>query len=254
MTILVDMHNQLLQVPGSSYTNEEETIRILKLAADDGITHMIATPPFRYGDFVTDRMSIKSLVNSLNDKVVSLAIPITILPGMEITLYEQLAQDLKVNAVPLADTNKYVLIVFQDDRIPPFALSVLFEIQLMGYIPIIANVERIQELMTNPKKILEFINRGALVHVSAASIIGLNGRKTREISVKLCKKGLVHFISSFSSGDEKRPSHLRGAYKYLERRMTPSTVKKIMGNTVCVLQGTDFHSLTGKKHKKNRYK
>ncbi len=249
MSILVDMHNHLLQISGSRYTNDEETIRILKSAADEGITHMIATPPFRFGDYVTNGATIEHYVNRLNAKLMGLAIPITILPGMVITLYEQLVRDLKVNAIPLADTNKYVLIVFQDDRIPPFTLSVFLEMQLMGYIPIIANVERVQELTTNPKKLLEFINRGALVHVSAASIIGSNGRQTRKTSLKLCKNGLVHFISSASSSTEKNPSHLREAYKYLEKKLSLSTVKYFMGNAECVLLGTDFHSRTGMDYK-----
>lgn len=249
MNILVDMHNQLLQVLGSRYTNEEETIHILKSAAEDGITHMIATPHFRYRDYVTNGPAIEHFVKRLNTKLMSLAIPITVLPGMEITLYEQLVRDIKVNAISLAGTNKYVFIVFQDDRIPPFALSVFLELQLMGYIPIIANVERVLELTTNPKKLLEFINRGALVHLSAASILGLNGRKTRKVSLKLCRNGLVHFISSASSDHERRPSHLKDAYKYLGRKLSPSIVKYFMGNAECLLHGNDFHSRTGMNYK-----
>lgn len=249
MSILVDMHNQLLQVRGSRSTNEEEIIGILKSAANDGITHMIATPPFRYGDYVTNGQTIKHIVNKLNAELMRLAIPITVLSGMEITLYEQLARDIQVNAIPLADSNKYILIVFHDNRIPPFALPIFLELQLMGYIPIIANVERVQELTTNSKKLLEFINRGALVHVSAASIIGLNGRQMRKTSLKLCKSGLVHFISSACSDGEKRSSHLKEAYKYLEKKLSPSTVKYYMENAECVLQGTDFHSRTGMNYK-----
>ena len=141
------MHSQLVRLPGNRYDNDEETIRILKSAAADGITHMIATPLYQYDSLTNNEMTIGNRVNNINTKLNRLQIPVTVFEGMEIVLYEKIAQDIKLNLLPLAGSNKYVFISFRARQIPSFALNVFFEMQLMGYIPIIANVEQNVDLI-----------------------------------------------------------------------------------------------------------
>ncbi|KAA0944219.1 hypothetical protein FQ087_19040 [Sporosarcina sp. ANT_H38] len=242
MTMLVDMHNNLLQVPGNRYANEEETLRILKAAAEDGVTHIIATPLYRHEQYSTNGPVIKHLVAKLNDKVLKLQIPITVLPGMEITLYEKLAQDIKVHAIPLANSNKYVLVSFQDRQIPSFAQTVFLEMQLRGYIPIIANAERNLEIRLNPSKLNEFVDKGALVHVGAGSILGFNGREIRKAALKICKTGLVHFISSSAHEKDSKSSHIKKAYSYLGKKVSTSTMESLKKNAESIINGADFHT------------
>lgn len=239
--MLVDMHSRLIQLPGNRYENDEEALRILKSAAADGITHIIATPLYRYDSYIDKGQAIGKHVNKLNSTLVRLDIPVTVFEGMEIILYERIAEDLKLKLLPLADSNKYVFIRFQAKKVPPFALNVFFEMQLMGYIPVLANVERNTDLMNNPEKLLEFINKGALVHVGAASILGLNGRNIRKKALRLCRSGLVQLISSASPDSRSGPSLLRPAYDYLGKKVSPGTVDYFVRNAESVISGSDFH-------------
>ena len=100
--MLVDMHSQLVRLPGNRYDNDEETIRILKSAAADGVTHMIATPLYQYDSLTNNEMTIGNRVNNINTKLNRLQIPVTVFEGMEIVLYEKIAQDIKLNLLPLA--------------------------------------------------------------------------------------------------------------------------------------------------------
>lgn len=239
--MLVDMHSQLVRLPGNQYDNDEETIRILKSAAADGITHMIATPLYQYDSLPNNEMTIGSRVNNINTKLNRLQIPVTVFEGMEIVLYEKIAQDIKLNLLPLAGSNKYVFISFRARQIPSFALNVFFEMQLMGYIPIIANVEQNVDLLYNYQKVREFVDKGALIHVGAASILGMNGRKTRKKALKLCRKGLVQLVSSSSAESKSRPSLLKPAYEYLEKKVSPRLVDYYISNAESVVNGSDFH-------------
>lgn len=242
MTMLVDMHNDLLQVPGSRYVNEEETLRILKEAAEDGVTHIIATPLYRHEQYTTNGPVIEHLVAKLNAKVFKLQIPITVLPGMEITLYEKLAQDIKVHAIPLASSDKYILISFENNPIPSFALTVFLEMQLRGYIPVIANAERNLEIRLNPSRLNEFVNKGTLVHVGAASILGFNGREMRKAALKICRTGLVHFISSSAYEKDSKSSLIKKAYSYLGKKVSTSTMESLKKNAESIINGADFHT------------
>ena len=239
--MLVDMHSQLLKLPGSRYENDEDALRILKSAAADGITHIIATPLYRNEGYINKNQEIGSYVNKLNTKLLGLDIPVTVFEGMEIVLYEKIVQDIKLKLLPLAESNKYIFIGFRAQRIPDFTLNVFFEMQLMGYIPVIANVERNMDLMNNPQKIQEFVSKGALIHVGAASILGLNGRNTRKKALKLCRSGLVQLITSASPGSKSGPSLLKPAYDYLGKKLTPRTVDYFIRNAESVISGSDFH-------------
>lgn len=239
--MLVDMHSQLVQLQGNRYDNDEETIRILKSAAADGITHMIATPLYQYDSLTNSEMTIGNRVNTINSKLNRLQIPVTVFEGMEIVLYEKIAQDIKLNLLPLAGGNKYVFISFRARQIPSFALNVFFEMQLMGYIPIIANVEQNVDLIYNYQKVREFVDKGALIHVGAASILGMNGRRTRKKALKLCRKGLVQLVSSSSAESKSRPSLLKPAYEYLEKKVSPGAVDYYIRNAESVVNGSDFH-------------
>ena len=248
--MLVDMHSQLIKLSGSRYENDEQTLRILKSAAADGITHMIATPLYQFDSIKNNEFAIGNHVNMLNSKLTRLDIPVTVFEGMEIILYERIVQDIKLNLLPLAGSNKYVFISFQARKVPSFAFNIFFEMQLMGYIPVIANVERNTDLMNNPKKLREFIEKGALVHVGAASILGVNGRDVRKSALKLCRSGLVHLISSASPDSKAGPSLLKPAYEYLGKKVSPRTVDYFIRNAESVINGSDFHVQNPAKFRK----
>lgn len=241
MKLLIDMHSQVVRLSGRQY-DDEAVLSILKSAATDGITHIIATPLYQKGRYINKEIIIGNEVTKLNDKLSRLAIPLTIFEGMEIALYEKVAEDIKLNVLPLAGSDKYVFIRFEDNKIPTFGLTVFFEMQLMGYIPIIANVEQNNYFAENPKKLLEYIKKGALVHVGAASILGLNGKHIRKRALYLCRRNLVHLVSSASANHESRPSLLKSAYEQLSNSFSDNYVSYFIKNAENVVNGIDFHT------------
>jgi len=239
--MFVDMHSQVVRILDRQFNHDEEVLRILRSAASDGITHLIATPLYQKDRYISEERTIENDVNKLNEKLRQLEIPLTIFEGMEIALYEKIAQDLKLNLLPLAGSDKYVFINFQDKQLPKFALNVFFEMQLMGYTPIIANVEQNNYFTSNPSKLQEYIDKGALVHVGAASVLGLNGKETRRRALKLCRNNLVQLVSSASSDQECRPSLLKPAYECLRSKLSERYVDYFIKNAENVVNGTDFH-------------
>lgn len=242
--MLVDMHSQLVKVSGNGKENDEEVLEILKSAAEDGITHMIATPLYNRDFYANQAATIEKSIKQLNVKLQDLDIPVTVFEGMEIILYEKIVKDLALDLLPLAGSHKYVFVSFQDISVPAFALNTFFEMQMRGYVPIIANVDRNKALIHNKALLREFVEKGALVHVSAASILGGNGGKIRRRILKLSREGLIHIISSASSNGESGPSLLKPAYKYLEKKLSIEAVAYFTNNAKSVVDGSDFHIKT----------
>ena len=248
--MLVDMHNRLLNVRGRhNKDDDDEAIQIVKSAAAAGITHMIATPYHQKGKQAVNINNIKISVAQLNDKLRKLNIPTTVLEGMEVSFYDKLANDVEFSVLPIGRSNKYVFINFPNHCIPPLALKVFFEMQLLGYIPIIANAERNEEIQNDPSKLYDFVNKGALVHVGAGSVLGLYGRRIQNLALKLCLDGQVHFIFSVSQINDSQQSILKLAYNYLEKKLSIDAVKYFMWNAESLVKGNDFNVLSPIKMK-----
>ncbi|WP_318616810.1 tyrosine-protein phosphatase [Sporosarcina sp. YIM B06819] len=241
--IVVDIHNHILPGIDDGPQTEAEAIELAKNASANGITHIIATPHHRNGIYNNNALNIQYLVNKLNHQLTSQGVPITILEGMEIRLYENLLNELTDSLVSLAGSKKYMLIELPKNHIPHYTATIFFEMQLRGYIPIIAHAERNTVIRSDPSQLFEFVNRGALVQVNASSITGANGRALRKFALKLCKDHLVHFIASDAHHLTKRPFLLSFAYAYLQRKLSPDYVDYVKTNAQHVLNGTEFHIL-----------
>ena len=247
--MLVDMHKRLLNVRGRLNKVDDEAIQIVKSAAAAGVTHLIATPLYQKGKHAVNINDIKFYVAQLNDKLRKLNIPIKVLEGMEVNYYDKLADDIEFSVLPIGRSNKYVFISFPDHCIPPYALKVFFEMQLMGYIPIIANAERNEKIQNDPSQLYDFVNKGALVHIGADSVLGVYGSKTKNLALKLCQYNQVHFIFSVSNINDSQHSLLKSAYNYLEKQLSIDAVEYFMRNAESLVKGTDFNVLSPIKMK-----
>jgi len=238
--MFVDIHNYILPVnegPG----NDEGAIRLAKQAVANGITHIIAAPRSMNKANKDFEIWIKHLVTNLNKKFIDQNIPLTILEGMEIQLQEDLIDDFEEKILPLAGTNKYVLIEFPKNRIPAFYQKVLYAIQLKVYIPIIAHPELNLEVRKNPSMLLELVNKGALVQVNAASLLGKHGRGIKRFAKKICRHNLVHFVTTNAYSNEKQPFIQQSAYKVIQKRFSKEFVHYLQKNAVHIIEGTGFH-------------
>ena len=241
--IVVDIHNHILPGVDDGPQTEDEAIELAKNAAANGITHIIATPHHRNGVYNNKALNIQYLVRNLNEQLTSQGIPITIVEGMEIRLHEDLLSELTDSLVSLAGSKKYLLIELPKNHIPHFTATIFFEMQLRGYIPIIAHPERNTVIRNDPSQLFDLVNQGALAQVNASSIIGAKGRALRKFTLKLCKNHLVHFIASDAHHLTKRPFLLPSAYAYLERKLSPDYVDYVKQNAQHILNGTEFHIL-----------
>lgn len=192
---------------------------------------------------------ILDLSNQLlqHDDDILLAVREENLAKLELWHYEQLERDIENNLISIARGNKYIMVKLPIKEIPDSIFTVFYEMQLRGYVPIIAQAERNILFRNNPTILYSIVRRGVLAQISASSLTGQNGRKLRSFSLKLCKHNLVHLISSDLLKSEKGTMPLRGAYGYLQKKLSVERTKNFQENAKHIMEGTDFHTLTPKK-------
>lgn len=160
---------------------------------------------------------------------------------MELWHLNMLVSAIESDLIPLADREKYMLIKLPNERIPKVTLTILYSLQLLGYVPIIVDVETNLYFKNSLKTIQAVVNKGALIQVKASSVIGNRGKAIQKYTMKLCKKKLVHFIDIDTHHSNKKRSPKKNVYKYLQKKISSEYVQFLLENEKHVFNGTDFH-------------
>ncbi|MBE1557082.1 CpsB/CapC family capsule biosynthesis tyrosine phosphatase [Sporosarcina limicola] len=164
-----------------------------------------------------------------------------VLQEFEIWHLNHLVHAIEKNLLPFVGNRKYILIKFPVNEFPSMVSMTFYKLQLMGYVPVIADAERNTEIKRNPNKLYKIVTNGALIQINASSVTGGNGRALRKFVLKLCKHNLVHFVSSDTEHLGKRSLLIKSAYAYLQRKISIDYVKYLKENAKHIIEGTDFH-------------
>ena len=92
--------------------------------------------------------------------------------------------------------SQYLLIEFSDYGIPPSVKQDVFAISSCGMIPIITHPERNRPLLNQPETVLELVEQGCLVQVTANAVTGSWGPKSKKMAEWLLKREAIHVIAS----------------------------------------------------------
>lgn len=160
---------------------------------------------------------------------------------LEDCCFSQLIKEINSGQLPLAGKKKYMSIDLASDNDYKLALKTFYELQILGYIPIITNSETNSYLKNNSTVIRQFIDSGALLQVNVSSILGDHGKVIQKYAIKLCKKNLVHFIKSDTHNSIDKIFLLKKAYKYLQKKVSVEYVQFLKENEKHLIKGTDFH-------------
>jgi len=246
---MIDLHNHILPGLDDGPQTMEESIRMCRIAYQDGIRTIVATPHTLNGVYQNGKSIILSKVDELNDAlnnselkldsaIQNLSEPegspsgaeaplgrslsrrpqseidLKILPGSDVRLCETTLQQVdQGEAVTIGDGGKYIMIEFPSQAIPYQAERVLFQLLGRGLIPIISHPERNLDIWRRPGRYDEIIKMGCLGQVTAMSLTGEFGPKVRQWAERLLKSWLVHFIASDAHSPNGRPPILSAAVK-----------------------------------------
>ncbi|MCJ7603799.1 MAG: hypothetical protein MUO63_20165 [Desulfobulbaceae bacterium] len=197
---MIDLHCHILPGIDDGARDGKEALRMARVAADDGITHIVATPHVR--ETLHPVGFLKKCVARLNSILQKKNVPVEILFGAD--AYALLAPE-KLKGYTINNT-RYILIEFPYTHIPSNAGDILFNLGLHGLTPIITHPERIPSVIRNPDTLLSLLSGNVYVQITADSLTGGFGRDVKECTRYLLQKGAVRFIASDAhSADFRRP-------------------------------------------------
>ncbi len=215
---LIDLHTHILPARDDGVRDMEQAIAMAKIAVNDGITMLAATPHVITGKVDNSRADILNAVTELNQILAGKKIPLQVLPGAEYRLEPDLPRRLAAGELlTINNTGRYLLVELPASMIPDYTARVLYDLQLQGITPILAHPERNIGFARETKVLADFVSRGILAQITAASITGQFGKSAGKTTRQLLALGCVHLIASDAHSPQGRPPILSRAALELER-------------------------------------
>ena len=235
---MIDLHCHILPGLDDGAKNEEDALAMVKTAAAEGITHIVATPHHRNGVYENTKDEIELQVKLFNQLLELSEIPVTVLPGQENRLQGDMLEKLETGDVlTMNNTGTYLFVEFPTSHVPRFTSQLFYDLQMAGIIPVVVHPERNTEIFNHPDVLFELIYNGALSQVTAASVIGKFGKKIQKLSYQLIEHNLTQFIASDAHNTTSRGFHLWAAYEDIESRFGASTRYLFEENAELLIEG-----------------
>jgi protein-tyrosine phosphatase len=207
---VIDIHCHPLSAIDDGAESLEESVAMMRMAAEDGITHTVATPHCNYRytfDPELNRQKAAELQAVIGD------VP-KILLGCDFHLSYENVQHLLTDRVHITiNGSSYVLIEFAEYFVPKQFEQVLYDIEVAGLKPIVTHPERNPIFQKHPDLVYEWVNRGCLVQMTAQSYWGGFGTRAQSLAERWLDQNLVHFFATDAHDTKHRPPLLSPCYE-----------------------------------------
>ena len=215
---MIDLHFHCLPGLDDGPAEWEEAVALCRLAAEQGTTASVATPHVLRDPWINAEPAARDrLVARLNS--ILLGEP-TILAGCEYFFSSGAAELMERGAAgPLTGLNRgrYLLVEFPS-VVPASAGAAFHELAILGVVPVIAHPERKPGFVREPGRLADLVSRGAIVQLTAASLLGEFGATAEEASEEFIRMGIVHAVASDAHSLDARPPRLAAARDLVRRR------------------------------------
>lgn len=167
-----------------------------EMAQEDGIQTVVATP------HVADLLqkggpgALSGHVERFNQELRDRGLKLRVLCGTEHKLTPELPEQVAQGMAQTLNGSRYLLVELDPLQYPPYILQTLFQVQLARLVPVIAHPERQATIQRRPQLAEELVSRGALLQLTANSLLGVFGRAARRSAETLLRRGLAHVIAS----------------------------------------------------------
>ncbi|RKD76299.1 protein-tyrosine phosphatase [Sinobaca qinghaiensis] len=233
---MIDIHTHVLAGLDNGPETIEQSIALVQQAEASGIRTIIATPHHNDGTSYHTGAAVQQQVKELNRRLKQENIQVDVKAGHEIRLNgDTMAELTEHHAIPLCDS-RYVLLEFPEHSVPLLSKNVLYDLQVKGYRPIIANPEKVMEFISDPDQLYTLATNGALMQLNAGAVIGTHGRDLQQFCFSLLEADLAHFIATSASDVKSNPFILKEAYELIEEEFGRSAVDTFKTNALAVIE------------------
>ncbi len=245
---MIDIHSHVLYGLDDGARTREDSLAMLRMAAENGTTDLVATPHANL-TYCYEPARIRERLDDL-----SAATSIRLYSGCDFHLSYDNIQDAIDHPRKFTINQKcYLLVEFSDLLIFRNTGEIFARLQDAGMIPVITHPERNGLLRQRLENLQAWVESGARTQVTAQSLTGHFGARAREFSQMLLDCGLVHFVASDGHDCERRPPKLNEAHAWLAKRYgEPAANLLCIENPKAAIHGEPVENMT--PHRQPRFR
>jgi protein-tyrosine phosphatase len=213
-----DIHHHLLFGLDDGPPDLETSIAMARIAAADGITHVVCTPHASSMFDYNPALNAERLA-TLRDALAAESIPLTLGLGCDFHLsYDNIHDALAHPTKYSINATTYLLVELPDFGLPRTLTETFYQFQIAGILPILTHPERNPTLQKDTARLADWLRNGLLVQVTAGSVLGHMGREAEQMSHRLLADRWVHFLATDAHNTTGRPPEMSAARELVARR------------------------------------
>lgn len=199
---MIDVHAHILPGLDHGARDWDEAVAMCRIAVADGITTIAATPHVSEV-FPNSGERIRAAAAELRQRLATAGVGLEVVVGGDYHIHPDLRPEI---VVTLGDNGRHFLLEFPYQVLPPHAEPFVTLLMQRGLAPIITHPERTISLQRDYRRLEGFVKRGALVQITAGSLLGHFGPLAASTAEKFLKKRWVHLLASDAHwSDERQP-------------------------------------------------
>jgi protein-tyrosine phosphatase len=191
----IDIHSHLLPGIDDGAKTFEDTLRLTKALQAFGISQFITTPHIIQSIWDNTYEQILSSATTTVSELKKHAITIPFKAAAEYMMDDQFVRLFQSHDL-LTLKDNYVLVEMSYTNAPIQLYSILFDLQVAGYIPVLAHPERYAFYHSNFNEYVKLKRAGCLFQLNLLSVVGYYGPEITKIAEQLLQKGLYNFVGS----------------------------------------------------------
>jgi protein-tyrosine phosphatase len=215
---MVDLHHHLLPGLDDGPKDLETSVAMARMAAGDGITHVVATP-HASGRYPFDPAANAERLAALQQAIAAESIDLTVATGCDFHVsYDNVLDAIAHPHKYTLNGTDYLLVELSDLIIPPHVGETFYELRLAGMVPILTHPERNPLLQKDSTRLADWLRNEMLVQITAGSVLGRMGKSAERMAHTLLANRWVHFIASDAHNLTSRPPLMREACDLIAKR------------------------------------
>lgn len=210
---MIDLHSHILPGIDDGAPDMEMSLAIARMAVDDGIKVMAATPHFMPGVYDNEADDVRNRVAQLQGALQDAGIPLDIVTGCDAHIRPDFAACLRDGRILTINDSRYVLFEPPHVNMPPRMDELMFNTMASGFVPILTHPERLRWIEQNYAMFVKLAEQGVLMQITCGSLTGRFGQRPQYWAKRMLAEGMVHILATDTHDTRKRPPSMTTAYE-----------------------------------------
>lgn len=233
---MIDLHNHIIPGVDDGPSSENEMLSLLEQAKQEGVTGIIVTPHHLHPKYNNPIDKVEEHIHRIKNNKAIQELNIDFYIGQEIRISDEILKGIDEGNIKGINHSKYLLIEFPSNEIPQYTEKLFYELQIRGYIPVIAHPERNKMISKDLSKLYDLVNKGALSQLTASSLTGNSGKKVKNLALQILDNNLAHFIGSDAHNVGTRPFILKSLINNKKLKKYQEDIEICFRNSVSIVE------------------